>query len=92
MYVVSLSQPHNAVSVLELSQSLEFEHEVRREVTLQVIRLFGKIDDADERWKMDVEKVVRQVVLGILRQYKVRFERFFFPALIPRLVLTVLVQ
>ena len=54
-------------------------HEVRREVTLQVSRLFGKIDDADERWKMDVEKVVRQVVLGILRQYKVRFERVFFP-------------
>jgi sister chromatid cohesion protein DCC1 len=48
-------------------------------VTLQVMRWFGQVDDADERWKMDVEKVVRQVGLGILRQYKVRFgERFFF--------------
>jgi sister chromatid cohesion protein DCC1 len=40
MYLVSLSQPHNAASVLELSRSLEFEHEevqVRREVTLQVM-------------------------------------------------------
>jgi hypothetical protein len=81
MYLVSLSQPHNAASVLELSRSLEFEHEVRREVTLQVMRWFGQVDDADERWKMDVEKVVRQVGLGILRQYKVGFgERFFSPS------------
>jgi len=85
MYLVSLSQPHNAASVLELSRSLEFEHEVRREVTLQVMRWFGQVDDADERWKMDVEKVVRQVGLGILRQYKVGLGEhsflggFFFP-------------
>lgn len=76
MHLISLSQPHDAASVLELSRSLEFEHEVRREVTLQVMRWFGQVDDADERWKMDVEKVVRQVGLGILRQYKVGFERF----------------
>jgi hypothetical protein len=89
MYLVSLSQPHNAASVLELSRSLEFEHEVRREVTLQVMRWFGQLDDADERWKMDVERVVRQVGLGILRQYKVRFELFFSrPQTIPRLILT----
>ncbi len=50
MYLVSLSQPHNAASVLELSRSLEFEHEVRREVTLQVMRWFGQVDDADELW------------------------------------------
>ena len=73
MYLVSLSQPHNAASVLELSRSLEFEHEVRREVTLQVMRWFGRVDDAGERWEMDVEKVVRQVGLGILRHYKVGF-------------------
>lgn len=29
-YLVSLSQPHNSASVLELSRSLEFEYEVRR--------------------------------------------------------------
>jgi sister chromatid cohesion protein DCC1 len=53
MYLVSLSQPHNEASVLELSRSLEFGHEVRREVTLQVMRWFGQADDADERgrWK-----------------------------------------
>jgi hypothetical protein len=88
MYLVSLSQPHNAASVLELSRPLEFEHEVRREVTMQVMRWFGQVDDADERWAMDVEKVVRQIGLGILRQHKVCFERFFFIALISSLILT----
>ena len=73
MHLVSLSQPYDAASVLELSRSLEFEHEVRREVTLQAMRWFGHVDDADERWKMDVEKVVRQIGLGILRQHKVGF-------------------
>ena len=75
-------QPHNAASVLELSRSLEFEHEVRHEVTLQVMRWFG-VGDADERWKMDVVKVVRRISLGILRQYKVGFERFVFPPFDP---------
>jgi hypothetical protein len=67
MYLVSLSLPHNAASVLKLFRSLESEHEVRREVTSQVMGRFGQVDDADERRKMDVEKVVRQVGLGVLR-------------------------
>src|SRR5260370_31077742 len=75
MPLVSLSQPHDAASVLELSRSLEFEHEVRRDVTLQVMRWFGEVDDADERWKVDTEKVVRQIGLGILHQHKVRIRR-----------------
>ena len=72
MHLVSLSLPHDAASVLDLSRSLEYEHEVRREVILQVMRWFGEVDAADALWKMDVEKVVRQVGLGILRQHKVR--------------------
>jgi hypothetical protein len=48
------------------------------------MRWFGLVDDTDERWKMVVDKVVRQVGQGILRQYKVTFgERFFLPALDP---------
>ena len=68
MHPVSHSPSFTLQPVLELSRSLEFEHEVGREVTLQVMRRFGQVDDADERWKMDVEKVVRQVGSGILRQ------------------------
>ncbi|KAI9509500.1 sister chromatid cohesion protein Dcc1 [Russula earlei] len=70
MHLVSLSQPTDAASVLELTRSLEYEHEVRREVTLQVMRWFGEVDAADELWKMDVGEVVRQVGLGILRRHK----------------------
>jgi Sister chromatid cohesion protein Dcc1 len=89
MYPVSLSQPHNAASVLKLSRSLESEYEVRQEVTLQVMRWFGQVDDVDERWKMDFEKVVRQVGLGILRQYRASFELFFsLPQTTPLLILT----
>jgi len=40
MHIVSLSQPHDAAPILDLSRSLEYEHEVRREVTLQVMRWF----------------------------------------------------
>jgi hypothetical protein len=65
--------------MIELSPSLEFEHEVRREVTvaLQIMRWFGQADDADERWKMDVEKVVRQ--LGFASERLVSASVFFSP-------------
>jgi sister chromatid cohesion protein DCC1 len=72
------SQPHNAASVPELSRSLEVEHEFRREVTLQVMRWFGQVDNADERRRRDVEKVVRQVGLGILRSTGLISSVFFF--------------
>ena len=71
-------QPQNAV--LKLSRSLEFEHEVRREDGIA-----GGAFRATIRmkwWKMDVEKMVRQVGWGILRQYKVGFsQRFSFSPL-----------
>jgi hypothetical protein len=81
MHLVSLSQSHDSASVLELCRSLEYEHEVRREVTLQVMRWFGEVDGADELWKMDVEMVVRQIGLGILRWHKVGIS-VFYPSLV----------
>ncbi|KAI9442354.1 sister chromatid cohesion protein Dcc1 [Lactarius indigo] len=73
MHLVSLSQPHDAASVRELSRPLEEEHEVKREVTLQVMRWFGQVDVENESWNVDVEKVVRQVGLGVLRQAQGRW-------------------
>ena len=78
MHLVSLSQSRDAASVRELSQSLERDHEVKREVTLQVMRWFGEVDAENESWNVDVEKVVRQVGLGVLRQYNVGGVRNFF--------------
>ena len=48
------------------------------------MRWFGQVDDADERWEMDFEKVVGQVGL---RQHKVGFE-LVLSCLIPRLIPT----
>ena len=78
MHLVSLSQPCDAASVRELSQSLERDHEVKREVTLQVMRWFGEVDAENESWNVAVEKVVRQVGLGVLRQHNVGGVRNFF--------------
>ena len=78
MHLVSLSLSHDAASVIELSQTLEREHEVKREVTLQVMRWFGVVDTENESWSVDVEKVVRQVGLGVLRQHKVTSVCIFF--------------
>ena len=82
MYLVSLSQPHNPLSVPELARSLELEHEVRREVTLQVTRWFGQVNDTDQRWKMEVEKVARQGGLDTVASASVQGllgERCLFP-------------
>jgi len=49
-------------------------------VTLQVMREFGQVDDADEWWEMDVEKVVRQSRLGYSATVQGWFRAFYFPA------------
>jgi sister chromatid cohesion protein DCC1 len=66
------------VPVKEVVDALAEEYEVRREVGRQVLGWFGQImggvgEGEMERWEMDVEGVVREVGLGILRNYKVRF-------------------
>ena len=38
---------------------------------------FGRLDDAAGTWEMDVDAVIREVGLGILRAYRVRFPRIF---------------
>ena len=72
-YLVALSQPHDAASVLELSSALESEHDVRREVTLQIMQWFGDVGGAkgEQLWNMDGSGVVRQIGLGLLRNHKV---------------------
>ncbi|GBE81571.1 hypothetical protein SCP_0313000 [Sparassis crispa] len=67
-YLVSLSLPHDAASAEELSAALEDRHEIKREVTMQVMAWFG--DVTDKKWKMDVAAVVKEVGLGVLRAFK----------------------
>jgi sister chromatid cohesion protein DCC1 len=65
-----MSQSHGAASVEVLTTALENEHEIKREVASQVMAWFGDITLGT--WTMDVDAVLKQVGLGILRAYKVR--------------------
>lgn len=69
-YLVSLSLPHRAAAVDELVSAMADEHEIPREVSGQVISWFGPIKEG--LWEMDVNAVVAEIGLGILRHYKVR--------------------
>ncbi|PPQ94004.1 hypothetical protein CVT25_009852 [Psilocybe cyanescens] len=66
--LVSLSMKHASVSVEDLSSALADDHEVSRAVSTQVMSWFGEIKDG--RWKMDVEGVVKELGLGILRKHR----------------------
>lgn len=67
--LVSLSQPHTGASVEDISSALADGHEVSRAVSTQVMSWFGDIHQG--KWKMDVDCVIREVGLGILRNHKV---------------------
>jgi sister chromatid cohesion protein DCC1 len=67
--LVSLSQPHTCASVEDISSALANGHEVPRVVSAQVMSWFGDIHQG--KWKIDVDCVIREVGLGILRNHKV---------------------
>ncbi|KAI0666542.1 sister chromatid cohesion protein Dcc1 [Trametes maxima] len=70
--LVSLSLPHTAAPVSPLLAALEDDHDIRREVARQVMAWFGRIapdGSGSEKWEMDVNAVVKEVGLGILRTH-----------------------
>ncbi|KAI0331169.1 hypothetical protein GY45DRAFT_1322645 [Cubamyces sp. BRFM 1775] len=72
--LVSLSLPYTAASISPLVTALEDEHDIRRDVTRQVIAWFGNIKQGSQddmgTWEMDADAVVKEVGLGILRAYR----------------------
>lgn len=68
--LVSLQQMHDLASVKLLADTLQDDHEVRPQVTKQVMGWFGQVDE--NHWRMDVPSVLKQVGVGILRTYRVR--------------------
>ncbi|KJA30199.1 hypothetical protein HYPSUDRAFT_125678 [Hypholoma sublateritium FD-334 SS-4] len=70
--LVSLSMKHASASVEGLTSALADDHEVPRMISTQIMSWFGELKDG--RWKMDVEAVVRQVGLGILRNHRASHE------------------
>ncbi|KAJ7094684.1 sister chromatid cohesion protein Dcc1 [Mycena belliarum] len=57
-----------AVSEEDVAATLADENEISRAVSTQVMEWFGEVSDG--MWTMDVEAVVREIGLGILRQHK----------------------
>lgn len=66
--LVSLSLPHDAAPVDELSSILANDHEVSQTVTKQIIAWFGEVED--DKWKIDVQAVVREMGLNLLREHR----------------------
>jgi sister chromatid cohesion protein DCC1 len=67
--IVSLSLQHQAAPIEELTLTLEQEHEVKREVTTQVMSWFGTIETG--LWNMNAQAILCQVGLSILSTYEV---------------------
>jgi len=67
--LVSLQEKYDSASVRILADTLQDEHDIRPQVTKQVMGWFGDVDE--HRWRMDVPPVLKQVGLGILRTYRV---------------------
>ncbi|KAH7888573.1 sister chromatid cohesion protein Dcc1 [Phlebopus sp. FC_14] len=67
-YLISLSLPHDAAPIEELVSTLADEHEIPRQVSTQIVSWFGNIKG--ELWEMDVDAVVSEIGLGILRHHK----------------------
>lgn len=68
--LVSLQQKHDSASVELLAGALQDDHDVRPQVTKQVMGWFGNVDEP--HWRMDVPSVLKQVGIGVLRAYRVR--------------------
>lgn len=60
---------HASASVEGLIAALAGDHEVPRMVSTQIMSWFGELKDG--RWNMDIDAVVREVGLGILRNHRV---------------------
>ncbi|KAG6866448.1 hypothetical protein C0991_003966 [Blastosporella zonata] len=65
--LIALSLSHESASVEALSSSLADDHEVPRSISTQVMSWFGEIKDG--KWKMDVNALLKEVGLGILRYH-----------------------
>jgi sister chromatid cohesion protein DCC1 len=67
--LVSLQQSHDSASVRLLADTLQDDHDIRPQVTEQVMGWFGDVDE--HSWRMDAPSVLKQVGMGILRTYRV---------------------
>ncbi|KAH7913138.1 sister chromatid cohesion protein Dcc1 [Hygrophoropsis aurantiaca] len=67
-YLISLGLSHQSAPVEELASTLADEHEIPRIVTTQILSWFGVVNE--NLWSMDVNAVITEIGLGILRHHK----------------------
>lgn len=67
--LVSQSMRHDAAPIEDLLTSLADDHEVPRAVSEQILTWFG--DTKDGKWNMDILAIVKEIGLGVLRNYRV---------------------
>lgn len=82
--MVASSLPLDAASVADITETLESDHDISSEVTQQVMSWFGKItrsSSTETVWDANVENIVRQLGIGLLSGYRVRFARFIVSSL-----------
>ncbi|KAF9008993.1 sister chromatid cohesion protein Dcc1 [Cyathus striatus] len=66
--LISMSIPHSAASVDDITSVLADEYEISRSVSAQVMSWFGDIHEGT--WNMNVISVTKEIGLGILRESK----------------------
>jgi len=71
---------HTSASVEDLCSALADNHEVSRVVSTQIMSWFGEIRDG--KWKMDVDLIVKEMGLGILRNHRVSWRDNFHDIII----------
>ncbi|KAJ3570205.1 hypothetical protein NP233_g4564 [Leucocoprinus birnbaumii] len=68
--LVSLGSQHDNAVLDDLVSSLADEHEVPRAVSLQLLAWFGEVNESENKWRMNVEGVLREVGIGLLRHHR----------------------
>ena len=68
--LASLSLKHDSAPIETLLVALADDHDVSRSVSEQVMSWFGETKDG--KWVMNVPAIVKEIGLGILRNYRVR--------------------
>ncbi|KZT40801.1 hypothetical protein SISSUDRAFT_982864, partial [Sistotremastrum suecicum HHB10207 ss-3] len=67
---ISSQQTQGKVKIPDITEPLEFQHHIPREVTTQVLEWFGITTNGE--WEMDKLEVVKAVGYGTLMKYKER--------------------
>lgn len=72
--LVSLSASPSSAPATDIAETLQADHDVRPEITYQVMSWFGIVttEGSTKTWCMEEAKIVRQLGIGLLSGHRVR--------------------